>query len=198
MNAKEEATMNNKQLSEVLKQALLRETLKQDLFSKDGICIGILNVLGDLENSFGNRKEEIKELVLKDSEVFRGFVILASTCALYMDHQWETEELFFKNPHWDQRNAASQEFCHQHKDVFQNIFRTYSGKTFPYRYPITYQRGFLADTQLLPGSILSQEITDFSVQHHTIQQKMLGTFFQIMGENGIYPELLKNQGFPFI
>lgn len=181
-----------------MKKEKIREALKQDLFAKDGTYVGILNAIGDLENSFGNREKEIKELVFEDQEAWRGFVVLASGCALLMAYQWEADERHSYRPHWDERNAASQEFCHNCQSLFEDIFREYSGRSFPYRKNMTYERGLLYDTTLSYESDFYRELEDFNIQHHTIQQKMIGTFCRILGENGIYPDLLADKYFPFI
>lgn len=176
----------------------IQKALKQDLLAKDGIYIGILNAIGDLENSFGSREKEIKELMFEDKEAWRGFVVLASGCALLMAHQWEAEERHSYRPHWDERNAASQEFCHNYQGVFENIFCEHSGQWFPYRDDMTYEQWFLRETTLPYNSVLYQELENFHIQHHTIQQKMIGTFCRILGGNGIYPDLLADKYFPFI
>ena len=84
--------------------------------------------------------------------------------------------------------------------MFAYIFKDASGVRIQYEEDVKHQ-SFMRDCILMrkrrEDIPLKDEITDFRQEHHTLQQKMMGTFIRILDE--IYPKCgLEQVGFSFI
>lgn len=174
----------------------LTNLVSVSLFDASCKTYGLLNWFGQQENYLGNHTKDIAEQILKDKEAFHNFAILASTCAIYMGYTWECEEATGYRAHGDLRCIQSQEFCHEHLQAFLDIFKKYAGMDFPWN-PNRSLEFFMNDHALHKNTPLYREISDFTKEHPTIQQKMIGTFCRTLAAGGIEPTIF-NTGFAFI
>lgn len=181
-----------------MKNEELIKVLKDDMFLNHGVYHGILKEIGNRENCFGDGMKDVSSEILHDKDAFKGFAILASTCAIFMAYSWESDARYSRSPHWDERKSASEEFCFRNQNTFLEIFEEYADFPFPFKREVTYDKGFVRETTLCPYSALYQEMNDFVNEHSTIKQKMMGMFCRVLSDGGVKTDLLSKAGFPFI
>lgn len=172
--------------------------LNTNLFEK-GVKTEILSEIGLMANSFGSLDKDLYKIVMTNDQTKMEFSILAAMCGMYMGYTYECETKYGTG-HWDLRNEESSRYCYEHMDVFAYIFKDASGVRIQYEEDVKHQ-SFMRDCILMrkrrEDIPLKDEITDFRQEHHTLQQKMMGTFIRILDE--IYPKCgLEQVGFSFI
>lgn len=156
------------------------EGLKMD-FRKPGetkILVGI----GAMANSFESLDKDLRPLVTTSARIRKNFEALAVLCGMYLGYTYK-REMEYGRGHWDMRNEAAAKFCYGHWAEFEDLYKKVSGQEIRYQggeEPRGFIRDFLeVDRESMELPIVS-EIRDFSREHPTIQQKMMGSFIRIL------------------
>ncbi len=168
--------MNEKEKEKVL------EGLKMDL-RKPG-ATKILAGIGAMANSFGSLDKDLRPLVMTSARIRKNFEELTALCGMYLGYTYRCEKEYGRG-HWDMRNEDASKFCYDHWAAFEDLYREISGREIRYQggeEPRSFIRDFLeVDRESMELPIVS-EIRDFSREHPTIQQKMMGSFIRILDE----------------
>ena len=174
------------------------EDLQKNLLEK-GVKTNIIKSLSDLCNCFGNHDDEISEVVLRNNTTKKNFLILVSICGIYMGYTRKCE-IWQGRDHLDDRNKASMKYCHLNYEKFLDIFEKQSGMTLCFKENPEHQYFFndcLLGRKDTFDTPIANEVKRFANDHPTLQQKMLGVFTRIIGDNNLV-EGIEPTGFPFI
>lgn len=141
-----------------------------------------LKTLGSIANNFGYKPKEVIK-ALKDACLEPEFLKIIATTCCYMAYQWEWENKNCEGEHWDERNRAAKGFCYNNYDFFRWLYEDLMATPFPIINP-EYKSFFddLTDKRWL----FKEEIYDFRNEHHTIQQRIIATFYDFLTE--VFPE----------
>ena len=174
------------------------EDLQKNLLEKD-VKTSIIKSLSDLCNCFGNHDDEISEVVLRNNTTKKNFLILASICGIYMGYTRKCE-IWQGREHLDDRNKASMEYCLLHYEKLIKIFEKQTGMSLAFKDEPEHQYFFndcLLGRRDTFDTPIADEAKKFANDHPTLQQKMLGVFIRIIGNNKL-AKGIEPTGFPFI
>lgn len=166
----------------------LMENLKKDICRIDKEYDAVtVKALAEIVNSYGLSEKEISEEILKDPKITKNFLILGTTCGIYMGYTYECAERKGGSMcHWDARNRASEQYCYQHLEELKRSFEKFSGFPMPFKENPDYE-DFFHDTWLgrkeKNGIVLKAELKQFQTTHPTLQQSMMQLFLLVFKES---------------